>query len=119
MATILFRDIAPENFGNLGVSLFSLFQIMTLEGWSEIARNIMAQQPWAWVFFVGYILVATFLVLNLVIGVIVSSIQARIEAELAAEIAEENAGDAALREAVLALRVEIASLRETIERRDE
>ena len=113
MATVLFRDVAPEYFGHLGLSLFALFQIMTLEGWSDIAQVVMAEYDWAWVFFIGYILVATFLVLNLVIGVVVSSIQARIEAE----IAEETKGDLALKEEVTALRLEIASLREMLEKR--
>lgn len=90
MATILFRDVAPDHFGHLGISLFSLFQIMTLEGWAEIATEVMADYPWAWIFFIGYILVATFLVLNLVIGVVVSSIQSRIESESAASTAAET-----------------------------
>ena len=75
---------------------------------------VMAQYSWAWMFFTGYILVATFLLLNLVIGVVVSSIQARIEAE----IAEEAAGDAAVRQELRALRVEIASLRESLDSRN-
>lgn len=111
MATVLFRDILPENFGHLGLSLFSLFQIMTLEGWAEIADGAMEVYSWAWMFFIGYILVATFLVLNLVIGVVVGSIQSRIELE----IAEENRGDAALREELIALQQEIATLRASIE----
>ena len=90
MSTILFRDVAPDNFGHLGISLFSLFQIMTLEGWAEIATSVMAEYEWAWIFFIGYILVATFLVLNLVIGVVVSSIQSRIESESATSSAAET-----------------------------
>ena len=90
MSTVLFRDVAPDNFGHLGISLFSLFQIMTLEGWAEIATGVMAEYEWAWTFFIGYILVATFLVLNLVIGVVVSSIQSRIESESATSSAAET-----------------------------
>lgn len=90
MSTILFRDVAPDYFGHLGISLFSLFQIMTLEGWAEIATSVMAEFEWAWIFFIGYILVATFLVLNLVIGVVVSSIQSRIEGESATSKAAET-----------------------------
>ena len=112
MATVLFRDILPENFGHLGLSLFSLFQIMTLEGWAEIADGAMEEYSWAWMFFIGYILIATFLVLNLVIGVVVGSIQSRIELE----IAEENEGDAALRAELISLRQEIFALRESIEK---
>lgn len=114
MATLLFRDIAPETFGHLGVSLFSLFQVMTLEGWPDIARNVMAHEPWAWVFFVGYILLATFMVLNLVIGIVVSSIQARIEAEQADE---EAAADQRLIAEIGALRREVEGLRTQLERR--
>ena len=90
MATILFRDVAPDNFGHLGISLFSLFQIMTLEGWADIATSVMKEYQWAWIFFIGYILVATFLVLNLVIGVVVSSIQSRIVSESATSNANEK-----------------------------
>jgi len=113
MATMMFRDVAPENFGHLGTSLFSLFQILTLEGWSEIARAVMAEYQWAWVFFIGYILVATFLVLNLVIGVVVSSIQARIQLEAN----EQAIDDAALREDMFELRNEITALRKELEGR--
>ena len=107
MATHLYRDIDPEHFGTLGASLFTLFQIMTLEGWPDIARGVIAEQPWAWVFFTGYILVATFMVLNLFIGVVVSAMQSSIEDELEANAAR----DARLAREVGALREEIASLR--------
>lgn len=114
MATLLFRDVAPENFGHLGISLFSLFQIMTLEGWAEIATEIMAVYSWAWVFFISYILLATFLVLNLVIGVVVSSIQSQIEAEASEE---QAVIDFQLKDELVALRQEINRLRESVERR--
>ena len=120
MATLLFREVAPENFGHLWISLFSLFQIMTLEGWSGIATKVMAVYSWAWIFFIGYILVATFLVLNLVIGVVVSSIQSRIEsehAERAAEHAELVEDDEELKVELQSLRHEIGVIRELLERR--
>jgi len=114
MATMLFRDVAPNEFANLGLSLFSLFQIMTLEGWADIAIRVMQQQSWAWVYFIGYILVATFLVLNLVIGVVVSSIQARIEAESTAQLEES---DDEIKAELTALRNEIMLLRESLDRK--
>ena len=113
MATMLFRDVAPEDFGHLGISLFSLFQIMTLEGWSDIATRVMAQYQWSWIFFIGYILIATFLVLNLVIGVVVSSIQSRIEAELS----ENDQTDTILLDELRELRLEINALRDELQRR--
>ena len=74
MATKLFGASFPEWFGNLGLSLYSLFQIMTLESWSMgIVRPVMEVYPYAWVFFVPFILMTSFIVLNLFIGVIVNA----------------------------------------------
>jgi len=76
IATKLFGATHPQWFGTIGESLYSLFQIMTLESWSMgIVRPVMEQHPHAWLFFVPFILIATFTMLNLFIGVIVSSIQ--------------------------------------------
>ncbi|MCG5215564.1 ion transporter [Streptosporangium sp. KLBMP 9127] len=73
LATELFGEIAPEHFGELPASLFTLFQVMTGEAWPEIAADVMAVAPWAWIFFVVYILIATFVVLNLFIAVVVNA----------------------------------------------
>jgi len=74
LATNLFGDSFDAWFGTIGNSMFSLFQIMTLESWSMgIARPVMDMYPYAWVFFVPFILVTSFAVLNLFIGVIVNS----------------------------------------------
>lgn len=74
MATSLFGQAFPEWFGSFGASLYSLFQIMTLESWSMgIVRPVMEQFPYAWAFFVPFILITSFIVLNLFIGVIVNA----------------------------------------------
>jgi voltage-gated sodium channel len=76
MATKLFGETFPEWFGTLGLSAYSLFQIMTLESWSMgIVRPVMEVYPYAWAFFVPFILVTTFAVVNLVVGLIVNSMQ--------------------------------------------
>jgi len=76
MATKLFGAAFPEWFGTLGRSAYSLFQIMTLESWSMgIVRPVMEVYPHAWAFFVPFILVTTFAVVNLVVGLIVNSMQ--------------------------------------------
>ncbi len=76
MTTKLFGASFPEWFGSIGKSLYSLFQIMTLESWSMgIVRPVMEVYPQAWLFFVPFILVTTFAALNLLIGVIVNSMQ--------------------------------------------
>lgn len=76
LATNLFGEVFPQWFGSLGASLFSLFQVMTLESWSMgIVRPVMEVFPWAWAFFVPFIIIATFTILNLFIGIIVSTMQ--------------------------------------------
>lgn len=75
IASKLYGADFPDWFGNLHLSIFSLFQIMTLEGWPDIVRTIMQEKPFAWIFFVTYILIATFSVLNLFIAVVVDAMQ--------------------------------------------
>ncbi|MGB0439197.1 MAG: ion transporter, partial [Paracoccaceae bacterium] len=76
MATKLFAASFPDWFGDLGRSAYTLFQVMTLESWSMgIVRPVMEVYPMAWVFFVPFILVTTFAVVNLVVGLIVNSMQ--------------------------------------------
>lgn len=107
IATKLFGEIAPEFFGSLGASTFTLFQVMTVEGWPDIARQVMVKSPYAWIFFVCYLLIATFMVLNLFIAVVVNAMQAQVAAEIKAD--EEAQTVIILRE-LRELRREIAEL---------
>ena len=76
IATKLFAPTFPDWFGTLGRSLYTLFQVMTLESWSMgIVRPVMEVHPEAWIFFVPFILITTFAVVNLVVGLIVNSMQ--------------------------------------------
>jgi voltage-gated sodium channel len=76
MATKLFQESFPEWFGTIGRSAYSLFQIMTLESWSMgIVRPVMEVYPYAWAFFVPFIMMTTFAVVNLLVGLIVNSMQ--------------------------------------------
>jgi voltage-gated sodium channel len=81
MATQLFGDDFPELFGNLGRSAFTLFAVMTLETWVDgVVKPVMEKYPYAWMFFIPYILITTFAVLNLFIAVIVNAMQTEHEA---------------------------------------
>ena len=76
LTTTFFGDKFYEWFGTVGNSMYTLFQIMTLESWSMgIVRPVMKEFPLAWLFFVPFILVTTFAVLNLFIGIIVDAMQ--------------------------------------------
>jgi voltage-gated sodium channel len=123
IATNLFAASHPEWFGSIGRSLYTLFQIMTLESWSMgIARPVMEHFPYAWIFFVLFILVATFTMLNLFIAIIVNAMQSYSEEERSAVTlasdqarshieAEMHAEFRAMREEMRRLREEIGGLR--------
>ena len=120
VATKLYKDSFPDWFGSIGESAYTLFQVMTLESWSMgIVRPVMETHPQAWLFFVPFIVVTSFAILNLFIGVIVNALQElhdQERAEQGAEIVEaaEAEGDRVLA-AVEALQTEVAALRRELE----
>ena len=117
MGTKLFGVDEPERFGTLGDSAFALFQVMTLEGWAtEVAMPVMDHQPWAWIFFVVFIVLTSFAVLNLFIAIIVDSLQAKHFDDEEARDAEADADRDLLHSEVSALRQEIAELKGLVQR---
>ncbi|MGH6769773.1 MAG: ion transporter [Xanthobacteraceae bacterium] len=111
MATKLFADDKPELFGTLGESLFTLFTVMTLEGWVEVVRSLMEKHSWAWVFFITFIVVTTFMVLNLFIGVVVNAMQAE---AVKGEAAEREAEREIVHEEAAPILAEVKRLREEL-----
>lgn len=74
ISTTLFGEAFPDWFGSLSASMYTLFQIMTLESWSMgIVRPVMDVYPYSWVFFIPFITATSFTVLNLFIGIIVDA----------------------------------------------
>lgn len=122
MATKLFGEAHPVWFGSIGESMYSLFQIMTLESWSMgIVRPVMETHPLAWIYFVPFIIVTSFAVLNLFIALIVNSLQTIHDAEAQQEEAQK-AKDAAEAEKSIAdelrlLRQEVAELKADVNAR--
>ena len=123
MATQLYGRDFPELFGELGASAFTLFAVMTLEGWVDgVVKPVMEKYPYAWLFFIPYILITTFAVLNLFIAVIVNAMQLEYEqarAEEEAQHREEQKKLGAIRatetdilEEIRALRAEVRALSE-------
>lgn len=119
IATNLFGTSYPEWFGSLGDSFYTLFQIMTLESWSMgIVRPVMETFPYAWAFFVPFILIATFTMLNLFIAIIVSAMQSYSEAEhqetVQAIHQTQETLETDLHEEVQLLRTEIRELKQLL-----
>ena len=117
IATKLFGENFPQWFGSIGESLYSLFQIMTLESWSMgIVRPVMVEHPYAWIFFIVFILIATFTMLNLFIAIIVNAMQTFTEEEnrerKEALVETRDHIEADLHSEMAALRRDIAELRQ-------
>jgi voltage-gated sodium channel len=111
LSTMLFGDTFPQWFGSLGDSMYSLFQIMTLESWSMgIVRPIMEVHPYAWAFFIPFITVTTFTVLNLFIGIVVDAMATVKEAE-AKELHEDHDDIEVL---IMNLQKEVRALRDDL-----
>lgn len=80
----LFHNHDAEHWGTLGAALLTLFQIVTLEGWVDVMEQALESRPWSWVYFVSFVLIGTFVVLNLFIAVVVNNLEASKAAELEA-----------------------------------
>ncbi|MFV9504459.1 MAG: ion transporter [Oscillochloridaceae bacterium umkhey_bin13] len=105
LATRLFGASFPEMFGTLGLTALTLFQLMTLDGWNgDIVSPVMEIYPWAWVFFIPFIVITAFAVLNLFIGVLLNNIESHQEERAVAR-------DEALHQLVAELTTEVRSLR--------
>jgi voltage-gated sodium channel len=115
MATTLFGAEFAAWFGTLPRSLYSLFQIMTLESWSMgIVRPVMERFPYAWAFFVPFILLATFTMLNLFIAVVVNAMQSTYHEEEAVEARAAHEEREHLLTEVRALRAQMKALTDAV-----
>jgi voltage-gated sodium channel len=121
MAVNLFGADFPALFGTLPASLFTLFTIMTLEGWVDgVVKPIMEKYPYAWLFFIPFIIGTTFTILNLFIGIIVNAMQDEVaksqaaEREAEREMMHDETGP--LVREIRALKNEVAALRRDVAR---
>ena len=119
MGTKLFGATNPELFGTLGRSLYTLFTVMTLEGWTnDVAKPVMEHHPYGWIYLFAFIIVATFMVLNLFIGVVVNAMQSEATKAEAAErdLIQEEA--APILAELKGLRKEVADLHAAVTKRE-
>lgn len=90
MGTNFFGKTVPVHFGDLGTTFFTLFKMMTLEGWPDIATDVLEHHPRAWIFFVVFIIFTTFTTLNLLFGIIVDAMEQAKEADAREKMAAQG-----------------------------
>ncbi len=72
---ILFAETDPEHWNDIGEAMLSLFVVLTLESWPDIMGSVIDAHPWAWIYFVSYVLIASFLLINMVIAILINSLE--------------------------------------------
>ncbi|MDX8048535.1 ion transporter [Lentzea sp. BCCO 10_0798] len=111
MASNLFGDSGDPRFGNLGSTILTLFQITTGDGWSDVMRDLMVSHPFAWIFFVCFLLIGTFTMLNLFISVVCSAMESEIQSSRPQPVpAPRTEDDSLILSELKALREEVRAL---------
>ena len=93
----LFHEHDPENWRSLGISVLTLFNIITLEGWTIVMFKAMEAHPWAWLYFVSFIIAGTFVVINLFVAIIINNLE-EAKADRLRELSVPPSRDELLRE---------------------
>ena len=108
----LFAEKCPVEFGSLSAGLWSLFQVVTLEGWPDLAHNVLEQYPLAWLYFVPFVVLASFIMVNIVLGIIVDAVD---ESRQCARV-DEGATEAQLAQELEELKQQIETVQNLLEK---
>ena len=90
VGVIAFGEVAPQYFGNLGEGVLTLFTLLTLEGWNTVMYDLRAVSPWALPFVISFILIGTYIVINLVVGVVITSLDEAYKTRAVAEAGKHD-----------------------------
>ncbi|MDO4400602.1 MAG: ion transporter [Coriobacteriia bacterium] len=115
MGVFVFGADFPDYFGNLGAGLLTLFQILTLEGWPDIARPIIEAHTLAWLYFVSFIVLTAFIILNIIVAIILDSI----EESRQADRVEPGSTDVQLAQELADLKEQIAVVERLLDKTNE
>ena len=89
VGSIIFSEVDPAHWENIGISMLTLFQVATGEAWPDLLATTMSQKPYSWIYFVLFIIINTFILLNLIVGVIVDLVSKEDEEASPEKILEE------------------------------
>jgi len=93
----LFHQHDPQHWGSLGLSLLTLFRVVTLEDWTDVMYTAMEAQPWAWIYFVSFVVMGTFVIINLFIAVVINNLE-EAKAECLTDLRQPSSRDELLKE---------------------
>ncbi len=102
----LFQQADPAHWGSLGRGALTLFEMLTLEGWVEIMDLSLAATPWAWIYYVSFVVLAVFVVVNLFIAIVINNLESAKQDQRR----EDATGSAALVARLAAVRESLAAI---------
>ena len=111
-----FGETFPDWFGDIPKAMYTLFQVMTLESWSMgISRPVMEEFSYAWAYFVPFVLISSFVMMNVVVGIVVNAISE--VAEFNKKEEHEENGTAEIKAEIDAVREHLAKLEDMLEKK--
>ncbi|MCM2255134.1 MAG: ion transporter [Vicinamibacteria bacterium] len=93
----LFAKVDAENWGSLGMAFLTLFEMLTLEGWVELMNASAVATPWAWVYYVSFVVMAVFVVVNLFIAIVINNLESAKREEQAAGVSPSHPAEQIVR----------------------
>jgi len=75
IGSFMFESINPILWGNISISMLTLFRVATFEDWTDVMYETMTEYPLSWIFYLSFIFLTAFVFLNMMIGVILDVMQ--------------------------------------------
>ncbi|UTJ05650.1 ion transporter [Arcobacter roscoffensis] len=111
IGSFFFVDLPSGLWKDFLISMLTLFRVLTFEDWTDVMYEAMEVYPWAWIYFVSFVIIAAFVFFNLFVAVIIGEMQKLQEAEMKEEIHEDSKKLDVLLKEVKSLREEISELK--------
>lgn len=106
-----FHDLPSGLWNDFLVSMLTLFRVLTFEDWTDVMYEAMEVHPWAWIYFVSFVIIAAFVFFNLFVAVIIGEMQKLQEADMKEELHEDHLKLDVLLQEIKALREEVKDLK--------
>lgn len=114
MGVELFGEAFPDEFGDLGYAMLTLFALMQSDNYGEITLNVMKVYPWAWVYFVAVTVILAFVMMNLFVGIVVDAMQSFVEEATSEEVEETEALEEAQDTQLAALSKDVQDIKKVL-----
>lgn len=75
IGSFIFESINPVLWGDISISMLTLFRVVTFEDWTDVMYETMIVHPWSWLYYLSFIFFNAFVFLNMMIGIVIDKMQ--------------------------------------------